>query len=341
MDGVDRRGYIMRPCPGTYSAAMTINCIHQGQRKTYTFDRDEVIVGRSSSQGNPDLRLDHDLHVSRRHARLYRKGEMIYVEDLESRGGVFVNHAKIQAPWELRPGDAVKIGDTLLTLEVEATLIDDKGQFRGTLEASVPPRTRRQKPKDGGSTMHLKKSDFTNGNITDKAEVRIENQFDAWNRAYFIPERVTDESSRRLKDLYDLPMQFAVEEEPVSLRKLVLMRTVEMIPGASRAALLSYEPRKGKLTMRDCYPEGDEPTVSRTLLKQSASQGATLVWSWRETGEGELQTGVYAPLIWNERVTGMLYVDGPGREKPFSEEEARTTQAIAHYAAMAFGVKKW
>ncbi|MGB0582414.1 MAG: FHA domain-containing protein [Limisphaerales bacterium] len=319
---------------------MTINCIHQGQRKTYTFDHDEVIVGRSSSKGNPDLRLDHDLHVSRRHARLCRKGELVFVEDLESRGGVFVNHAKIKAPWELHPGDAVKIGDTLLTLEVEATLVDDKGEFKGTLEASVPPRIRSKKSKDG-STMNLKKEDFANGSFNDKAEVRIENQFDAWNRSYFIPEKVTEESSRRLKDLYDLPLQFAVEEEPSDLRKLVLLRAVEMIPGARRGALLSYDGLKGKLSMRRCYPEGDEPTISRTLLKQSASQGATLVWSWRETVDGELQTGVYAPLIWNENVRGMLYLDGLGREKPFSEEEARMTQAIAHYAAMAFGVKKW
>lgn len=320
---------------------MTINCIHQGQRKTYTFDRDEVIVGRSSSKGNPDLRLDHDLHVSRRHARLYRRGETVFVEDLESRGGVFVNHARIQAPWELHPGDAVKIGDTLLTLDVEATMVDDRGQFVGTLEASVPPRRRGKFKAREGSTKNLKREEGANGGFQDKAEVRIENQFDAWNRSYFLPESLDKESGKRLRELYDLPLQFAVEEEPSNLRKLVLLRAVALVPGAKRGAILSYDADREKLTMLQFYPENDEPTVSRTLMKQSASQGATLVWSWRENLDGELHTGVYAPLIWNERVTGMLYLDGLGREEPFAEEDARMSQAIAHYAAMALGVKRW
>ena len=189
--------------------------------------------------------------------------------------------------------------------------------------------------------MQLQREDFANGSFKDKAEVRIENQFDAWNRSFFVPEKITEDTGKKMKELLDLPLQFAVEEEPKTLRKLVLIRALELVDGAKRGALLSYDANKGKLSMRQCYPEGDEPTVSRTLMKQSAAQGATLVWSWRESLDGDLQTGVYAPLIWNEQVTGMLYLDGPGREEPFNEEDARTTQAIAHYAAMALGVKRW
>ena len=287
------------------------------------------------------MRLDHDLHVSRKHARLFVKDGDVLVEDLGSRGGVFVNHARIEAPWPLSLGDAIKIGDTVLTLELEATMVDDDGEFVGTMDASLPARRFNQPADADGITMMMSPEDFAEANIKERKEVKIENQFDAWNRSMFFCDRPDEDMIGRLKVLYELPLQFAVEEEADCLFKLILKRSIELIPGATRGLLLSYEVKTGKLAMRYCIPERAELAVSRTLVKQAASQGASLIWSWKDPADDNLQTGIYAPLIWHETVRGMLYVDSPGCDKPFGEEETRFLQAIAHYAAMAIGMRNW
>jgi pSer/pThr/pTyr-binding forkhead associated (FHA) protein len=50
-----------------------------------------------------DVRFD-DPHVSRAHAALQRRGNRVYVEDLGSSGGTFVNGAVTTAARELRAG---------------------------------------------------------------------------------------------------------------------------------------------------------------------------------------------------------------------------------------------
>ena len=47
------------------------------------------------------------------HARLFRRGEGLYVEDLGSRNGTFVNGEQVQSPHRLRKGDRVQFGETV------------------------------------------------------------------------------------------------------------------------------------------------------------------------------------------------------------------------------------
>jgi len=322
---------------------MTINCVYQGQRKTFSFESDEVIVGRAKAEGTPTLRLDKDLRVSRQHARFFENKGAVFIEDLGSRGGVFVNHARIVDAWELPPGDAIKIGETVLTLELEATMVDDGGEFVGTLDASLPARRfQQQRSDDDGSTMVLRKDDFEDANVAGREEVKIENQLDAWNRAMSFFDEDAPSLQERLKALYDLPFQFAVEEEPDHFFKLILKRALELIPEADRGSILSYDSRSGKLAMRYCIPEADEPPVSRTLVKQAAADGNALIWSWKDPADGNLQCGIYAPLIWADTVIGMLYVDSPGGlARPFSNLDMKILLAIANYAAMVLRLRGW
>mgnify|MGYP002632507564 CR=1 FL=1 len=323
---------------------MTICCIYQGQRKTYTFDRNEVVVGRGGADCTPDLRLEKDLRISRRHARFYIENGVVFIEDLGSRGGVTVNHAQIAAPWELRPGDIVKIGDTVLSLEFEvAAMVTEDGEFMGTLDASVPVRRARvvQEEQQDEGTMFLRKEDLEEANVSAMEEVTIENQLDAWSRSLFFAEMDDKKLRARLKVLYDLPLQFAVEEDSDTLFKLILTRAMELIPTAVRGSVLAIEEGSGKLAVRHYVPEDEEPPVSRTLVKKAAGEGTALIWSFRSPGEATMQSGIYAPLIWHEKVIGMLYVDGPEMEKPFTNEDMRMLLSVAHYAAMMLEIRGW
>ncbi len=71
---------------------------------------DETTVGRG---GGCAIVLPEDQFVSTVHARLFRRGEGLYVEDLGSRNGTFVNGEPVQAPRRLRRGDRVQFGETV------------------------------------------------------------------------------------------------------------------------------------------------------------------------------------------------------------------------------------
>lgn len=67
---------------------------------------DELVLGR---RANSDLRLA-DPHVSRAHALIRRQSGAIWLEDLGSTGGTFVNDEPITGSQALRHGDRVRFG---------------------------------------------------------------------------------------------------------------------------------------------------------------------------------------------------------------------------------------
>jgi len=54
-----------------------------------------------------------DLAVSRYHCWLSRRDDQVLVEDLASANGTFVNDERVREPRALRPGDRLRVGDTL------------------------------------------------------------------------------------------------------------------------------------------------------------------------------------------------------------------------------------
>jgi pSer/pThr/pTyr-binding forkhead associated (FHA) protein len=73
---------------------------------------DELVLGRGPKC---QVVLD-DSYVSQMHARLFAKGDVYMVEDLGSTNGTYLNRRKVTTPTELRRGDQVKIGKTVLEM---------------------------------------------------------------------------------------------------------------------------------------------------------------------------------------------------------------------------------
>lgn len=74
-----------------------------------------ALVGRSTEC---DIRLD-DPHVSRRHASLVQRGSTLYVQDLDSTSGTYVNGVRVGGPHVLWPGDVVAFAGVELRLGPE------------------------------------------------------------------------------------------------------------------------------------------------------------------------------------------------------------------------------
>jgi hypothetical protein len=70
---------------------------------------DTVVFGRGPEA---DAVLEGDEFASGRHARVFRRDGGVYVEDLGSTNGTFVNGQRLAAERRLRPGDVLVVGGT-------------------------------------------------------------------------------------------------------------------------------------------------------------------------------------------------------------------------------------
>ena len=73
-----------------------------------------VTVGRG---GQNDLVLDGDEFASARHVRIEVRGDGVWVQDLDSTNGTFVNGARVAGAQRLDAGDVLRVGETDLRVE--------------------------------------------------------------------------------------------------------------------------------------------------------------------------------------------------------------------------------
>ena len=73
-----------------------------------------TVVGRDHESG---IRLDGDEFASARHAQIDLRPDGVWVEDLGSTNGTFVNGAQVTSKRLLQPGDVLRVGETELRLE--------------------------------------------------------------------------------------------------------------------------------------------------------------------------------------------------------------------------------
>jgi pSer/pThr/pTyr-binding forkhead associated (FHA) protein len=92
-------------------AGLRLRVVEPPAHKGRSFDlADELTVGRAPGCG---VALD-DTTVSQLHARVFRRDGRLWVEDLGSTNGTFVNRQKVSAPVSLRRGDRVQVGSTVM-----------------------------------------------------------------------------------------------------------------------------------------------------------------------------------------------------------------------------------
>lgn len=105
--------------------------------KRYELRGDRTIMGR-----HPECQVVIDVGaVSRNHAALYREGNEIYLEDLNSRNGTFLNDepTRIIGRRRLTPGDIIRVCEVSFTLLSDAQLAQvpfEVGRQRGVTDGA-------------------------------------------------------------------------------------------------------------------------------------------------------------------------------------------------------------
>ena len=86
--------------------------LFQGEDREIELREGEIVLGRSSECG---VLLDSET-VSRKHARVSIREGSVFIEDLGSRNGTFVNGKQVVEKVQIKPGDAVQFGDVRFEL---------------------------------------------------------------------------------------------------------------------------------------------------------------------------------------------------------------------------------
>ena len=77
-------------------------------------DARDLTIGRDDGNHVP---LNGDDFASARHARIEPRRDGVWVEDLGSTNGTFVNGLRLSRPRRLAPGDVIRVGSTDLRFE--------------------------------------------------------------------------------------------------------------------------------------------------------------------------------------------------------------------------------
>ena len=80
----------------------------------FTLDSHPLTIGRAV---NNDVSMPDDEYASGRHARFEPRRDGVYIEDIGSTNGTFVNGIRLTRERKLTPGDIVRVGETDLRFE--------------------------------------------------------------------------------------------------------------------------------------------------------------------------------------------------------------------------------
>jgi FHA domain len=70
--------------------------------------QEEATLGRAPTA---DVRIE-DPFASSAHARIFARGDAMYIEDLGSTNGTYLNERQLARPEQLQPSDTIRIGET-------------------------------------------------------------------------------------------------------------------------------------------------------------------------------------------------------------------------------------
>jgi pSer/pThr/pTyr-binding forkhead associated (FHA) protein len=91
----------------------TVVVLNEGGKKVDSVAMDgNIQIGRAEAC---QIRLD-DTYVSTFHARIFRRDDEWFVEDLGSTNGTYLNQQRVTSPAELHAGDRLKVGKVTLEL---------------------------------------------------------------------------------------------------------------------------------------------------------------------------------------------------------------------------------
>ena len=274
--------------------------------QSWQLGKDILFLGRGSTN---DIRLK-DPSVSSRHLRIQRKDGSLFVVDLHSTNGTFLNGQKI-APGQLievEEGDLITVGATLISLDAEFTL-------SGTLVHKVSRGLKQlEKVEEVGLPKDRPMTAMKNLELIFKVSNALMQSFD-------------------------------VQE----ILEIFMDALFDCLKRIERGAILLIEPGSNEVKeiIARSRVEGETKHIrySKSIVNRVISEGEPLVMAdtslAKETDLSDsirsmkIRSVMCVPLISRAHVRGAIYVDSLTEPHGFRKDDLRLLTALATPAAIA------
>jgi PAS domain S-box-containing protein len=292
----------------------------------YDLHAPETVLGRHSDCG---IVLPSQT-ISRHHARIVRRNDGFYVEDLESLNGTFVNGQRIDGPTRLESGDRIQIHDVLLGFHQFGSESSDPtcwDELEPTMETAPSPRST--------SVVHA---------------------IDVWTGA---ATRVEVNPQVKLKALLDIMHNVGTSLDVDAVLRNILDSLFSVFPQADHGHVLFLEPGSGKLVPRAAKVRAGNDSDSHTLAlfglhvaRRAIAERQAILSADTPTGQslevGETIFGVEfraimcAPLIGpSSQPLGVLQLSTEGSGKSFIESDLDVLANVAALAGLLVDSAHW
>jgi len=272
---------------------------------------DAVVIGRSSKA---DLVLA-DRFLSRMHARLFRKDDSWYVEDLGSRNTTFLNDRPLGQPTAVRPGDVIRLAESRLIVE-------------GSRKPSAS-----EDGLVGGADEHLPRSA-----ILRSATLFLTPDREAQTQGEAV------QLASRLRVLNEVHRALAAPITLEGLLDLVLDRAfAHLRPEEGAIFVRGPDGSLRRAASRQAPGETGEPLFSRRLAQEVVEKGVAALVADASLDErfnasesiviSGVRSLVAAPMLDSEGCVGMIAL-GAKRRGPFGEDDMEFLVALASAAAL-------
>lgn len=298
-----------------------------GKRGILELTKPLITIGRGPAN---DLVLN-DLGVSRFHAVVKQSpGGAVVIADRGSTNGVMVNGARIAAEVELRKGDRARIGAYELVFE---SVDDSAFEIR---RADIPSAI--QNVLRGGAASQPEKVSDTSTARESRATL------DKLERENFL-----------LRMLYDagkaLHAKLSIDDIAEEVMELAFR-----VEGVERGFIMLFDD-KGEVTRQTevryrVAPGKEQPQIilSRSVLERVKKELQPILITDLSSDErfrssesmviSGLRSAICAPLVAQNRLAGVLYVDNLNKTSAFTQDELDVLTVVAAQAAAAIDSAK-
>jgi hypothetical protein len=107
-------GVVTKPATVQMGRLVVVKSPELDEGLDFELDSSQVTIGRGRQN---DIALVHDEYASARHARVEPRQDGVWVQDLGSTNGTFLNGMRLERPRRLTHGDIVRVGETDLRYE--------------------------------------------------------------------------------------------------------------------------------------------------------------------------------------------------------------------------------
>ena len=278
-----------------------------GMRGRFQTDAESVVIGRRLPPAPDHWNLDDEM-VSGRHARITVEGVEIWIEDLGSANGTWVDGKRIKEKTLLDPSSLTRLGRTTIHM-------DPVGSAPAMIQATVPV----------------------------PVEPPIEVVAGDEPLPSLVLSGVTPDAARERLTAVCALIAALSEIDSVDALSLLLLEHLHQAFAAPGRKAHSGLLMGSDLILTAYRPDSDPPTCSLTLARHVLAEKKACLWQQGVPSDFDpsvslmaagTTSAMYAPLIWAGEIYGVVYFDVHSLDAPFDKDDLRLVQMMATQTAM-------